>query len=323
MQRAYYINLHSKILIYLINQSVINVGGMIMDNEVKELLENLGILRDMYDDVRIVNPLKKKVVSKKDGQIIETDYTCYDFWGTGEICMNCISMRAHNDDKTYIKIEREANNIFMVTAIPICIENVRYVVETMKNVTKNMFYIEKGNAQEIEIYELIKGMNKMAHTDALTEVYNRRFIDERLPVELIKTIQKNSKLSLIMADIDFFKKVNDNYGHLAGDHVLKAFAKRLNGCLRNSKDWVARYGGEEFLICLLDADISEAYKVAERMRCEVESMIIKYNDLNLKVTASFGVAATSENNNSYKGLLESADAKLYESKNSGRNKVSY
>jgi two-component system, cell cycle response regulator len=77
-------------------------------------------------------------------------------------------MIAYNDDKTYIKIEREANNIFMVTAIPVNIENVRYVVETMKNVTKNMFYIEKGNVGESEVYELIKGMNKMALTDALT-----------------------------------------------------------------------------------------------------------------------------------------------------------
>lgn len=323
MKRTYYINLYSRILIYLRNKSVINLGGMILDNEVKELLENLGILRDMYDEVRIVNPIKKKVVLKKDDQIIETDYICYDFWCTGEMCLNCISMRAYNDDKTYIKIERETNNIFMVTSIPVSIGNVLYVVETMKNVTKNMFYIEENTAQEIEIYELINGMNKMAFTDALTGVYNRRFIDERLPVELIKAIQENSKLSLIMADIDFFKKVNDNYGHLAGDHVLKAFAKRLNGCLRNSNDWVARYGGEEFLICLLDTDISEAYKVAERMRCEIESMKIKYNDLNLKVTASFGVAVTSENNNSYKGLLNAADAKLYESKNSGRNKVSY
>jgi two-component system cell cycle response regulator len=127
-------------------------------------------------------------------------------------------------------------------------------------------------------------------------------------------------LSVIFSDIDCFKSINDNHGHLFGDEVLRKVALTYLGDLRTSVDWVARYGGEEFVIVLPETSLASARSIAERLRRDIEAATVRCDDRALKLTASFGVAQylTGE---SPQALLERADKLLFQAKAAGRNCV--
>ena len=202
------------------------------------------------------------------------------------------------------------------------LSNRKIVFELLKDTTEK-FFLGKGNHSEI--YEMIDSMNNLALRDTLTGIYNRRYINEKLPVDIISASLSEQSLSIIMVDIDFFKKVNDIYGHLTGDCTLKSFAETLSGCIRRESDWVSRYGGEEFLICLPGADIEKAKELAENIRRTVENKVIICGEHTVKITASFGVysikPAPGAPGVSVENLIESVDKKLYVAKNNGRNRV--
>ena len=165
-------------------------------------------------------------------------------------------------------------------------------------------------------------------TDPLTGCFNRGYLSDRLPQELSRAKRYAHSLSVVLADIDFFKKVNDTYGHQIGDEVLKAFAECIDQQVRKKIDWVVRYGGEEFLIILPETRSLGAYSMAERLRAAVADRKIQVGDISLQITASFGgICANFENKNTSADmtmdkLVGLADEKLYESKAKGRNQVS-
>jgi len=155
--------------------------------------------------------------------------------------------------------------------------------------------------------------------DDLTNLYNRRYFNERLNDELERAKRYNKGLSLIMVDIDFFKNVNDTYGHPVGDEVLVWFAKTLNEKFRHN-DIVARYGGEEFAILLLETSRKQAMKIAESVRAFIENnQTPRFPEI--QITCSFGVAAYGEDSYTMQGLLAKADKALYGAKAKGRNRV--
>ena len=167
---------------------------------------------------------------------------------------------------------------------------------------------------------------KHATLDALTGFYNRRQLEDRLKQEVSNAKRQNSPLCGIMTDIDFFKGVNDTYGHAVGDLVLKTIAKIIRGQLREY-DIAGRYGGEEFSILLPFTKIEEAQRVAERLRKLIENNEIDISKVNpdsdtkkIKVTLSLGIYEMTQNDNG-EDLLKKADKALYEAKNTGRNKV--
>lgn len=199
------------------------------------------------------------------------------------------------------------------------LNNRKFVIELLKNTTDRM---DTGNENLAEIYKMIDSMNSLVLKDTLTGIYNRRYIFEKLPVDIISASLSEQSLSIIMADIDFFKRVNDTYGHSVGDCTLKSFANSLSGCIRREGDWVSRYGGEEFLICLPSAGLEKAIEIAELMRKTVENNAIFCGEHTVKITASFGVCSIKPTTGaSVVNLIELADKKLYIAKNNGRNRV--
>jgi two-component system cell cycle response regulator len=178
---------------------------------------------------------------------------------------------------------------------------------------------------EKSLRDAVKEIQIMSITDPLTGIYNRGYINQRLPQEIQRAIRYGRELSLVMCDIDHFKKVNDTYGHLSGDAVLKGFAQCLTTTIRREVDWVGRYGGEEFLIVLPETDFGGAKVVAERLRKIVQTYSIQTGGHNLCITASFGVTGFSAG--ALKGtatseiLLQEADNLLYQAKEEGRNRV--
>ncbi|MDF2987515.1 MAG: hypothetical protein K0R50_3025, partial [Eubacterium sp.] len=163
----------------------------------------------------------------------------------------------------------------------------------------------------------------LSRTDYLTGLLNRRAFMDRLLEEANRTKRNKSTLTLILTDIDFFKKINDTYGHLAGDTVLQAFSNCLDDMCR-PYDFIGRYGGEEFVICLPDVTLENGKMIAERMRVAVEGLKIYLPDTNrvVNITSSFGVSTSSLNKVSHiEKLIECADESMYKAKQQGRNRV--
>ncbi len=160
--------------------------------------------------------------------------------------------------------------------------------------------------------------------DALTGIPNRRSFSESILHAFKRSKREDEPLSIIMCDIDNFKKFNDTYGHWAGDECLKEVAMGLQASLNRPNDFCARYGGEEFVVVLIDTDLSGAMKVAERIRSSVAKMKIKHagSPPENVVTMSLGVATLEDSNlPSYEKLIQYADEALYLAKESGRNQV--
>lgn len=156
--------------------------------------------------------------------------------------------------------------------------------------------------------------NESIH-DVLTGVLNRKALMERID----DYNNKNKSLGIIMIDIDNFKVINDTYGHLVGDQILKEFTAIISNTIRKS-DFVGRYGGEEFLAVIPDLDVDEVKTIAERIRKNIESETFHIGSLSLKITASLGVYVLTEKSK-IEDAIKLADDALYEAKKSGKNRV--
>jgi two-component system, cell cycle response regulator len=166
-------------------------------------------------------------------------------------------------------------------------------------------------------------LEQLAQTDPLTQLLNRRALTERISAEMERALRYDSTLALLMIDLDHFKKVNDSYGHLVGDDVLRDVGQLLRNTIRAS-DIVARYGGEEFLILLPETDDEGAETFADRVRASMEQHLFASDSLGepLRLTASIGVAMfPAARIESVEDLFSRADAALYRAKADGRNRV--
>jgi diguanylate cyclase (GGDEF)-like protein len=166
-------------------------------------------------------------------------------------------------------------------------------------------------------FKELSGLLRKVNRDGLTNIYNKNFIEQKLAEEIERERRYRHNLSILLLDIDHFKKVNDTYGHLAGDDVLVTVAKCLQKSVR-ATDYLGRYGGEEFLIIFTETELKTALKAAERFRENVS--VLKFKDELIKVTISGGLKQYSgEDINQF---LDKTDKLLYESKKNGRNKIS-
>lgn len=172
----------------------------------------------------------------------------------------------------------------------------------------------------ISANELQTQLSQIALTDPLTGALNRRALKETVKRAISRAKRDNSPLSLIITDLDHFKKINDIYGHPAGDAVLKHTVKLYLGKLR-TEDLLARYGGEEFVIVLPGVNVAGAFVVAERLRAACEKNIVPFDDHLIQVTSSFGTTCLSKETIGYETLVKQADEALYRAKEQGRNKT--
>jgi diguanylate cyclase (GGDEF)-like protein len=161
---------------------------------------------------------------------------------------------------------------------------------------------------------------RMTIVDGLTQIHNKRALFEALEKELMRARRYERDLSLLMFDIDFFKRINDQYGHLAGDHVLRELARVVQERIRREEVF-ARYGGEEFVILLPETPLPGAAALAENLRARVANHAFVFQGERIPVTVSIGTALLGENDKVAADLIQRADEKLYEAKRGGRNRV--
>ena len=193
------------------------------------------------------------------------------------------------------------------------------IVKVKREINKTRKELEKSAQTINHLKEELEKLKEKTIIDELTQILNRRGIMEFLTREYARSKRFKSPLSVLMIDIDDFKKVNDTYGHTVGDKVLKTIAQILKTKLR-ATDVVGRYGGEEFLVVLPETDLQAALTVAEKLRTEVAKKAFKYKDQVFKVTISLGAAQLKEGE-SIEELINRADQALYTSKRSGKNRT--
>ncbi len=185
-----------------------------------------------------------------------------------------------------------------------------------------IYYQNRQNFfQQHQLKKQQKEIQKLADYDQLTGLYNRREFENRAQEEFMRALRYNNPLSVLMIDFDYFKKINDDYGHSIGDNVLKVFGEIIDSCSRSS-DIAGRYGGEEFTMLLPETNSEGAMQMADRLRTKLAEFIFE-NDRGetFNVTCSIGIAEWTPELKSYEEILKKADDALYQAKLNGRNQV--
>jgi len=216
--------------------------------------------------------------------------------------------------KNYRPITGSTEHMYQnVTFIPLIttsgeITQIGIMIYDVTDTAVNRMELEKANKQ----------LERLSRTDRLTNLNNRGYWEECLENEYQRCARTKRHSSLLMFDIDHFKKVNDTYGHQAGDEVIRVVSKTLLDTIR-ATDIAGRYGGEEFAVLLIDTDQEGALLVAERLRKAIEATVVTYEDTEIRFTISLGIAEYNDNIESHTAWLEQSDKALYQSKESGRN----
>jgi diguanylate cyclase (GGDEF)-like protein len=175
-------------------------------------------------------------------------------------------------------------------------------------------------SQLIEIGTLQSKLRSQAIHDPLTDLFNRRYLDETLDRELARASREKYPLCVVMMDIDHFKLMNDTHGHEAGDLVLKALAKTLTSRNRRG-DFACRFGGEEFVVVMPNITIDTAFRRAEELRKALNSLSVPFENYRLTITISMGIACYPANGEDRDSLLRAADRAMYAAKKAGRDHI--
>jgi diguanylate cyclase (GGDEF)-like protein/PAS domain S-box-containing protein len=190
-----------------------------------------------------------------------------------------------------------------------------------KQVEKRLRYVnDRLQTQLIEIGILQSKLREQAIRDPLTNLFNRRYLEETLERELSRAAREGYSVCVIMIDLDHFKRVNDTYGHEAGDEVLKSLAITLSEQCRRG-DFACRYGGEEFVVVMPNINMDTAYERAESIRQALNSLRVPYKHNNLAITISMGIACYPSNGDSREAILRAADRAMYGAKEAGRDHI--
>jgi diguanylate cyclase (GGDEF)-like protein len=192
------------------------------------------------------------------------------------------------------------------------------VEEIHEKVFKAESYI-KNSLSVIETKQLMHTLRESSLIDGLTGLYNRRFLQDHSNQLIAGVLRRQKQISLLMCDMDFFKQVNDTYGHDAGDSLLKETSAIFRKSIRES-DIVIRFGGEEFLILLVDTEPEYGFQVAEKIRKKVEETKFKVTNTLLQKTISIGISEFPKDTDGFWKAIKFADVALYKAKESGRNK---
>ena len=226
-------------------------------------------------------------------------------------------------------IIQEGDDVKIKTELPFL--NKKYFEENIKDKdyakleenNKHYWAIKSNNKYIVDrcdgLDKLVKNLENAAIYDPLTNCYNKKEVEVLLDKFLKESLRYNKPLSIMMLDIDFFKKVNDTYGHLAGDYVLKEVANIIKSTIRSS-DVCGRFGGEEFIVILPDTKLNGAMKLAERIRNNIQNHKFIFQNQEIPVTISIGITSASKNDSLF-SLIERADNALYEAKENGRDQV--
>ncbi len=264
--------------------------------------------RKLYDALRIIDPVNKRTIGRSDNSEHGLGNISFDYWTSDLISDDSIATNAFQENTCVMRLVHMGSSTFLVTAFPIELSGVKLVLELLKNVS---------NSLSINPKDYSDPSNSLALKDELTNLFNRRYVDDRLSKDIVKAFVEQSPMSVIFLDVDNLKEINDSLGHAFGDKVLIDVADIIMRSIRSNTDWVARYGGDEFVICLNKTDANEAFEIAERVRNKVAELVILQNN-KIGTTVSLGIYS-GQNEMTAAEVISFADKKMYEAKRNGKN----
>ena len=265
----------------------------------------------LFDVVRLVDPISMTVYRIEDGELVGQPGGCYNVWHKSDRCENCVSSRCLMDHARYSKFEFIDHDIYHVVAQPITVDGRRFVLEVVTESDDNVLLTAFGNN---DFVNRITEYNHKVYTDELTGLSNRRYLNERLELMATRAAHDGASLAVIMIDIDDFKDINDLRGHLAGDEALRRVGDTLaQGFRPDNEDILARYGGDEFFCALWDIerdDLDARLKAVQQIA----------DESGLGVTMSMGALFEPvARETSAEDLIKSADRIMYGIKAAGKN----
>ncbi len=253
-----------------------------------------------------VNPMAAKLIGLKKRQI--TGNVCYKFIcpaDKGKCPITDLNKKVSREEKVLVNSAKKEIPI-LKTATTTIIGGKKHIIESFVDIS--------------EMKRLQEELRTLSIKDSLTNLYNRRYFYERTEVEMGRAHRVQRPLLFIMIDLDHFKKVNDTYGHQAGDEVLVSFSKIATSYLREY-DILCRFGGEEFAILCPESKLEDSIVIADRIRKGIEKNKNLYGDNEIKITVSLGITHLLKEDKTIDKLIKRADDALYKAKDTGRNKV--
>jgi len=252
------------------------------------LNSDIQILKRLYDIVRLVNPVKKKVhIEHQLDLCADVSSHCYDFWETGTICENCISIRALNEGNVITKLEYNSEKVFMVMAMPMVMDEEEVVLEMLKDITANTI-VDIRSPDLREMYRIIDKSNKSMIWDSASNTYNENYVYEHLPYDIDINVDDHTTLSVVSAGLDNLNTINNAYGRKIADFAIKEFAGILESFCRHDKDWLARYGNADFILVLPNTSDQQASRICRQMKKKINHYRLRFEGYEIEIVASFG-----------------------------------
>jgi two-component system cell cycle response regulator len=260
-----------------------------------EIEQKISLLNNSYDKLRVIDPLTKRVLFLSEEETFSCEGSCYDYWGKDQYCKNCIATRAFIENDTFVKLEYNDEFLVLVTATPLYIHEKIYIVELLKDISKTESISKSGAAFNNQLDDVVDKINENYIMDELTGAYNRRYIDERLMVDIHSSELRGIHTGMLLMKIDKFELINKKHGYKRGDMLLKDVYSILINSVRRSTDWIGRFDSESFLIVLTNTDYENTIRVGNKIKAKLDGTTFLDEGENIEITVDFGSVSTSHN----------------------------
>lgn len=282
------------------------------------VIDQANIIRYHNNYFLKLTPQNSELIGKSITRYIESDFI-HQLTQTDQNSSIRITFNFIEASMPFEGLFLKSDDLYLMVAYPCHLAETELIM-SLSTLTHELTNLTRDlNRKNIALEQANKTITQLMHTDPLTGLVNRRELDEALGREISKSIRHNLPLSAIMVDLDYFKKVNDTYGHEAGDEVLVKVAETILNTVRK-EDIAARFGGEEFIVILPNTPLDSSINLANRIRVAIEKL--NFTSVATSITASFGVTEYKAKE-THHHFIDRADKALYEAKETGRNRVAY
>ncbi len=324
-------------LLKSINGSILNSLTILTKTDINDFLSSYVNSTESIKQISIIDE-KLKVYISSDKQLIEKNLdddkppklglTMFNDKLTYLAVVDSKIQQRDSEMKLMLLIDASAyanqENKLRTTAILTSVLALLFALYTSRVIYYSAIEQSREEKERLEhlVSERTKEIELLSKTDSLTGLWNRGYLEESLDIEFKRAKRYKHEFSIMMIDLDHFKQINDNYGHMAGDEVLRQVSHKIKECQRET-DFIGRYGGEEMVVILPETDLATSTKIAETIREAVKAEPIEFESNSIAVTTSIGVSSLREEHSDYQMVFAEADEAVYRAKELGRNRVEF
>ena len=287
--------------------------GIENNQALSEIIKKPGFIDNLYDAIRLVNPVSKEVRSylKTESSMAQSaSPNCFGIWDRNTVCENCISMRSFNQKRTAVKLEYGNGKIYMVIATPFNSDvNNPSIVELFKDITDDGVVDIEGLGPT-ELSKLVSRKNESIMKDAITQIYNEKHIFERLPYDLVTAAGKRTNLAVFLIRIANLEALANAGGDGLRERVIKEIARVMNHILYKSSDWASRYREADFVLVVHEMNKNKAKRTCQRIHKKISSLKLGSLLNNLEIEIKIGYHIVTGEKSTPEQIIESAEKML-------------